>query len=127
MEVVLSSLNSSSLNSIDSILLDSVSLGSLIIFAAVGMVAYSVSIHINHPVDPILLKFTNPQRYFLSNGFLSFAIINFTGILLIFTSIFLECCEIKGLSYFIPFLLLLIGVWWITIISIRDLLWRMGR
>ena len=116
------------LNSMDETLLILLgSLGSLIIFAAIGIVAYSVSINIDHPTDPILLKFSNPHRYFLSNGFLSFAIINFIGILLIFTTILLECCKMDGLPYIIPFFVLLIGVWFITYVSIRDLLWKTGR
>lgn len=114
--------------SMEAVLLASeVTVSSLIIFAAVGTVAYSISITIDHPTDPILLKFANPRRYFLSNGFLFFAIINFLGVLIIFTSVLLECCMFERISFIIPFLLLLSGVWLITGVSLRDLLWRIGR
>lgn len=117
-----------SLNSMEDILIESeVTISSLIIFAAVGMVAYSVSINIDHPIDPIILKFKNTRRYFLSNGFLVFAIINFLGVLIIFTSTLLKCCQFEKIPHVIPFFLLLIGVWVITVISVRDLLWRIGR
>ena len=136
MEGVLLSLKSTMVNiilelySMDETILDLLgsSLGSLIIFAAIGIVAYSVSINIDHPTDdPILLKFSNLRRYSSSNGFHIFAIINFIDILLIFITILLECCKKDGLPYIIPFCGLLIGVWLITYVSIRDLLWKTGR
>lgn len=116
-----------SLNLMESIIESEVRIGSLIIFAAVGTVAYSVSINIDHSIDPIVLKFKNTRRYMLSNGFLVFAIINFVGVLVIFTSILLKCCQFENLPHVIPFCLITIGVWVITFISVRDLLWRIGR
>ena len=111
----------------EEILLDLVPIGSLIIFAAVGVVAYSISITMDHPMDPIQLKFVNVRRYFLSNGFLIFAIINFVGILFTFTSISLACFQFESISFVIPFFVLSIGVWWITCLSVIDLLWRISK
>ena len=123
MEEILLSLNSME----DVIKIELGIVGSLIIFAAVGALAYSASINLDHPIDPIILKFKNVRRFFLSITFHCFAIINFVSVLIIFLSILLKCGQFEKIPHVIPFIILSSGVWFITFMAARDFLWKIGR
>jgi hypothetical protein len=95
---------------------------SLLIFGAIGMVAYSISANIRskQPLGKMGKNLADTLLYSRGFGFLIFALVNFVGILSIFTGIIIKINTGLDPIDAIPFFIFYIAVWWIFFIAIID-------